>query len=289
MNKVLKYPWTTERSGKENAIAFSFLIPSLAGVALFYIIPFFTSLSYATTDRNGNFVGIENFTNLFHSEAFRLASWNTFRFMIIAIPLSIIIPLFLACLLFHLKGMGWLKTILMSPLVIPTASTAFFFQSLFMSNGFVSRLLNVNTDWLQTNHAFTIAIGLYIWKNLGFNLVLALAARANIPNEYYEWSAVEGMGKIRMFFKITLVYLVPGLFIMLVMSFINSFRIYRELYMLSGNYPHDSIYMLQHYMNNQFMWINRQNLTSSAFIITFVITAFMVAFFIIDKKYEYGE
>jgi len=277
------------RPGKENAIAFSFLIPSLAGVALFYIIPFFMSLSYATTDRSGNFVGIDNFANLFNSEAFRLAAWNTFRFMTVAIPLSIAIPLFIACLLFNLKRMGWLKTILMSPLVIPTASIAFFFQSLFTSNGFVSRLLNVNTDWLQTDHAFTIAVGLYIWKNLGFNLVLALAARANIPNEYYEWAAVEGMGKIRMFFKITVVYLVPGLFIMFVMSFINSFRIYRELYMLSGNYPHQSIYMLQHYMNNQFMWLNRQNLTTSAFVTTLAITVFMVGFFIIDKKSEFGE
>jgi len=276
-------------SKKENVIAFSFLAPSLAGVALFYIIPFFMSLNYATTDSSGNFVGASNFVNLFNSETFRLASWNTFRFMIIAIPLSIAIPLFIACLLFNLKGMAWLKTILMSPLVIPTASTAFFFQTLFASNGFVSRLLDANIDWLQTDHAFSIAVGIYIWKNLGFNLVLALAARANIPKEYYEWASVDGMGKINMFFKITLVYLVPGLFIMFVMSFINSFRIYRELYMLSGNYPHQSIYMLQHYMNNQFMWLNRQNLTTSAFVITFAITVFMVGFFIIDKKSEHGE
>jgi len=282
MSKILKIK-------RENAIAFSFLVPSLAGVALFYIIPSLMSLSYATTDRSGNFVGIANFVNLFNSEAFRLASRNTFRFMVIAIPLSIVIPLFLACLLFNLKGMGWLKTILMSPLVIPTAGTAFFFRSLFMSNGFVSRLLHVNTDWLQTNHAFTIAVGLYIWKNLGFNLVLAMAARANIPKDYYEWAAVEGMGKMRMFFKITIIYLVPGMFIMFVMSFINSFRIYRELYMLSGNYPHDSIYMLQHYMNNQFMWLNRQNLTASAFVITFAIAIFMIVFFVIDKKSEFGE
>ena len=274
---------------KENVIAFSFLVPSLVGVALFYAIPFFMSLGYATTDSGGNFVGIDNFVHLFDSEAFRLAALNTFRFMVAAIPLSIAIPLFIACLLFHLKGMGWLKTILMSPLVIPTASIAFFFQSLFMSNGFVSRLFHVNTDWLQTNHAFTIAVGLYIWKNLGFNLVLALAARANIPNEYYEWAAVEGMGKIHMFFKITVIYLVPGLFIMFVMSFINVFRIYRELYMLSGNYPHQRIYMLQHYMNNQFMWLNRQNLTTSAFVVTVAITAFMVGFFVIDKKAEFFE
>lgn len=275
--------------GSQNAIAFLFIIPSFFGVALFYIIPFFMSLEYAVTDRSGMFVGFENFTNLFASEAFRLAVWNTFRFMIIAIPLNMAIPLFIACLLFNTRGFGWLKTIFMSPLVIPTASTAFFFQSLFVSNGFVSRLLSTNVNWLQTNHAFTIAVGLFLWKNLGFNLVLALAARGNIPKDYYEWAAVEGMAHVPMFFKITVVYLIPGLFIMFVMSFINSFRIYRELYMLAGNYPHQSIYMLQHYMNNQFLWLNRQNLTASAFIITLAVSAFMIVFFVIDKKFEYVE
>jgi len=276
-------------SVKRGFAAVAFIIPSLAGVALFYVIPFFMSLSYATTDRSGNFTGVANFVALFGSEAFRLASWNTFRFMVIAIPLNIVIPLLIACLLFDLKGVNWLKIVFMSPLVIPTASTAFFFQSLFMSNGFVSRVLETNIDWLQTEHAFAIAVGLYIWKNLGFNLVLALAARANIPKDYYEWAAVEGMGKVRAFFKITLVYLVPVLFIMFVMSFINSFRIYRELYMLAGNYPHQSIYMLQHYMNNQFLWLNRQNLTTASFVITFAISAFMIAFFVLDKKFEFGE
>ena len=273
----------------ENIVALLFIVPSLAGVALFYLVPFVMSLSYATSSSSGEFVGMDNFANLFNSEAFRLASWNTFRFMAVAIPLNIALPLLIACLLFNAKGLGWLKTVFMSPLVIPTASTAFFFRSLFTSNGFVSSLLSVNTDWLQTDHAFSIAVGLYIWKNLGFNLVLALAARANIPKDYYEWAAVEGMGNKRMFFKITLVYLIPGLFIMFVMSFINSFRIYRELYMLAGNYPHQSIYMLQHYMNNQFLWLNYQNLTTAAFVITLVISLFMVAFFIFDKKSDFRE
>lgn len=270
-------------------VGFVFLVPSLIGVALFYVIPFFISIRYAITDSGGNFVGISNFSNLFASEAFRLAVWNTTRFMLVAIPLSIALPLFIACMLFSIKGVAWLKAVFMSPLVIPTASTAFFFQSLFTSNGLLSRMLGVNTDWLQTGHAFSIAVGLYIWKSFGFNLVLALAARSNIPKDYYEWAAVEGMGSVRAFFKITMVYLVPGLFIMFVMSFVNSFRIYRELYMLAGNYPHQSIYMLQHYMNNQFMWLNLQNLTTSALATTLVIAVFMIAFFAVDKRFGYGE
>lgn len=274
---------------KENRAAFLFIALSLAGVVLFFILPFALSFRYAATDSDGNFVGLNNFTNLFGSEAFRLAAGNTLKFMAVAIPLNIAIPLVITCLLFNITGNSWLKTIFMSPLVIPSACAAFFFQSLFMSNGLLSRILSVNTDWLQTDYSFAIAVAVYIWKNMGYNLVLALAGLANIPKEYYEWAAVEGMGKIRMFFKITLIYLIPALFIMFVMSFINSFKVFRELYMLAGSYPNEKIYMLQHYINNQFSALNYQNLTTAAFATTLVITAFMVVFFIIDKKSEFGE
>ena len=276
-------------SKKENAWALLFVLPSLAGVTVFFIVPFVMSLGYATTDVNGNFSGLDNFIDLFNSEAFRLAAWNTVKFMLAAIPLNIAIPLLIAMLLFKSTKSSWLKTVFMSPLVIPSACAAFFFQSLFMSNGLLSRFLSVNTDWLQTGSSFAIAVGVYLWKNMGFNLVLALAGLADIPKDYYEWAAVEGMGKVRMFFRITLVYLVPTLFIMFVMSFINSFKVYRELYMLAGNYPNENIYMLQHYMNNQFSRLNYQNLTTAAFVITFVISIFMVIFFIVDKKTEIGE
>ena len=274
---------------KENRLALLFIVPSLAGVALFFAIPFMMSLGYAATDSSGGFTGLDNFINLFGSDAFRLASGNTLKFMMSAIPLNIAIPLFIACLLFKEAGKSKLKTVFMSPLVIPSACAAFFFQSLFMSNGLLSRILGVNTDWLKTDYSFVIAVGVYVWKNMGYNLVLALAGLANIPKEYYEWASVEGMGRIKMFFRITLIYLVPALFIMFVMSFISSFKVYRELYMLAGSYPNEKIYMLQHYMNNQFASLNYQNLTTAAFVITFVIAVFMIIFFTIDKKSEFGE
>jgi multiple sugar transport system permease protein len=124
---------------------------------------------------------------------------------------------------------------------------------------------------------------------MGYNLVLALAGLSNIPKEYYEWSEGEGMGRIRSFFKITLVYMIPALFIMFVMSFISSFKVYRELYMLAGNYPDRNIYMLQHYMNNQFEQLNYQNLTAAAFVITAAVALLCVLFFVLDRKLNFRE
>lgn len=276
---------------KENRIALIFLLPSVIGILIFFILPFVFSIKFAITDDTigGSFVGLQNFQNLFSSEPFRLAIKNTLSFMAISIPLNIIIPLLIGCLLNSITKNKVLGAIFMSPLVIPSACIAFLFQSLFASNGFVSHMLENNMNWLQTDKSFLIAIFIYLWKSMGYNLVLVMAGLANIPKDYYEWASVEGMGKTRQFFEITITYLIPSLFIVLVMSFINSFKVFREIYMLSGNYPNENIYMLQHYMNNQFASLNYQNLTTASIIIATVITIFVIIFFIIDKKSEFGE
>lgn len=273
----------------ESRGALWFLVPSLLGVAVFFVLPFFRSFGYAVTDVEGRFVGLSNFASLFQNAAFRLAAANTVKFMAVAIPLGIFIPLVLGVMLFRLKGAAWLKTVFLSPLVIPAACAAFFFQTLFQSNGLVSSLLGSSRDWLQTDASFAIAVGVYLWKNMGYNLVLILAGLANIPKEYYECASVEGMGEGRMFFQITLVYMIPTLFIVFVMSFINSFKVFRELYMLSGSYPHEKLYLLQHYMNNQFDKLDYQNLTAASFTMTALIALLVIAFFRLDRKADLEE
>ena len=276
---------------KDNKISLLFLLPSVIGQLIFYICPFVFSIKYAMTDStiDGSFVGLRNFQILFASEPFRLSIKNTLSFMAISIPLNIIIPLLVGCLLNSITKNKALGAIFMSPLVIPSACIAFLFQSVFASNGLVSHIFGKNMNWLQTDKAFMIAVLIYIWKNMGYNLVLIMAGLANIPKDYYEWASTEGMGKTRLFFEITITYLIPSLFLVLVMSFINSFKVFREIYMLSGNYPNENIYMLQHYMNNQFTSLNYQNLTTASIVITAVITILVIIFFVIDKKSEFGE
>lgn len=264
----------------------AFLFPSLAGFLLFYIIPVIFSMKYALTDNpvNGGFVGLENFKNLLNSEPFLLAVKNTLKFIVVSLPLNMAIPLLLGLLLEKLDNRRWLTTIFMSPLVIPSASIAFLFQSFFSTNGLLSYITGENVNWIQTNSSFVIATFIYIWKNMGYNLVLYLAGLADIPPDYYEWASMEGMGRVQFLFQIKLHCLAPTLFIVFVMSFINSFKVYRELYMLAGNYPNSSIYMLQHYMSNQFSRLSYQNLTAASFLVTGVISVAVILFYVADKK-----
>ena len=105
----------------------------------------------------------------------------------------------------------------------------------------------------EDRSARNVIIVVYLWKNIGYNVILFLAGLQRIPQDYYETAQIEGAGRLRQFGSITLVYLTPTMFLVVIMSIINSFKVFRETYLIAGDYPHDSIYMMQHYMNNMFV------------------------------------
>ena len=264
-------------------------LPSLVGLLGFYVIPFVLSISLAVVDNSvlWNFVWMQNFKEVLSSGAFQTALKNTGIFMALCVPLNMVMPLFIALLLNSTKS---LKTsfgvIALIPLVIPTGSTVHFWQSLFGLNGLINSLLFPDNpvNWLNTNYARWIIVFIFIWKNAGYNMVLFLAGLTSIPKEYYECASLEGAGSMRRFFMITLVYLTPTAFLVLVMSIINSFKSFKEIYLLSGEYPHSSIYMLQHYMNNQFGASNYQKLASASYILSIFIIAMVLGLFLGQNK-----
>lgn len=264
-------------------------LPSLVGLLGFYVIPFVLSISLAVVDNSvlWNFVWMQNFKEVLSSGAFQTALKNTGIFMALCVPLNMVMPLFIALLLNSTKS---LKTsfgvIALIPLVIPTGSTVHFWQSMFGLNGLINSLLFPDNpvNWLNTDYARWIIVFIFIWKNAGYNMVLFLAGLTSIPKEYYECASLEGAGSMRRFFMITLVYLTPTAFLVLVMSIINSFKSFKEIYLLSGEYPHSSIYMLQHYMNNQFGASNYQKLASASYILSIFIVAMVLGLFLGQNK-----
>lgn len=126
---------------------------------------------------------------------------------------------------------------------------------------------------------------LFLWKNLGYNMILFLAALNNIPNDILEVARVEGAGPIRQFFSIKLRYLSSTILFVAIMSLINSFKIFREVYLLSGDVPYESLYMLQHYMNNTFASLDYQKLSAAAIIMAIVMVLIIGVLFFADDKY----
>jgi multiple sugar transport system permease protein len=270
---------------KEALAGLAFAFPSLAGFALFFVIPFFLSLYYCFTEGIGamRFVGFKNFQSLFQSSSFLLALKNTLRFTAFCIPLIFIVSLGFALLLnTKIKGLPFFRSIFILPLVIPVASVVLVWQIVFHDRGFLNMLMAIwgipSMDWLNSEGALTVLIMLYIWKNCGYNMILLLAGLNNIPREYYESARIDGAGPFLCFRKITLPHLAPTGFFVVVISIINSFKVFRESYQLAGNYPHKSIYMLQNFINNNFQNLSLQRLSASAFLMLIIIG--LIVFFL---------
>ncbi len=272
-------------------LAVFFILPGLIGFILFYIWPFFTSLGYAFVDRpiDGKFVGFNNFIDLFHNKPYLMGLKNTFIFIGLCVPLNMILSLAVAIMIkktFRHKKLFTL--VFLIPLVIPSGSMVFFWKMFFDYNGYLNHLLELigikHINWLETSLARFVIVLIFIWKNLGYNIILFLSGLSAIPKEYYEAAKVDGAGSVQEFLGITLINLTPTFILVIIMSVINSFKVFKEIYLITGSYPHESIYMLQHFMNNMFNSLDYQKLTTATCVLVFVISLLTQFLFRLEKK-----
>ena len=269
------------------------LAPSFIGVAMFYIVPFFVIVYYSMIDNpiQGNFVFLDNYRTLIQNFAFQTAARNTLRFSVIAVPLAVILALALALLLeARIPLKSHFRTFFLSPLMVPVASIVLIWRVLFHFDGAVNEFLVMfdwwtRIDWLQSDHNQLVVVILFLWKNLGYNMILFMAALSNIPRELLEVADVEGAGPFYKLFAVKLRYLSPTMLFVTILSLINSFKVFREVYLLTGAYPYGGLYMLQHFMNNIFRSLDYQRLASAAVIMAIAMVIIIAVLFIIENRY----
>lgn len=258
----------TEIQRKVRGLAF--VIPSLAGVMAFYVIPYLDVVRRAFAGTvTGEFVGLSNFQQVLGNPAFRLAAWNTARMMSVSVPILVVFSLILAVPLQKgVRGGRWIRSGLLVPMAIPVASVVLLWQCIFAEQGFLNGCLNLfgiqGNDWMKTGYAFGILVFSYVWKNLGYSVILWIAALDGISPEIYEAARIDGAGERVIFFQITVPNLFSALFTITVLSLINSFKVFREAYLVAGDYPDESIYMLQHLFNNWYRNLDVEKMAAGA-------------------------
>ena len=263
-----------------------FLSPSLLGVAVFFIVPFGVVVYYSVIDGVGshNFVFLDNFIKLFDNSAFLLAAKNTLTLSAWAVPLAVVLSMGRALMLeCRIPLKSQFRTFFLSPMMVPVASVVLIWQVLFNFNGTVNEFLMLfgadKIDWLQSEHSQAVVIILFLWKNLGYFMILFMAGLANIPKELLEVADVEGASEAYKFFAIKLRYLSPTVLFVTILSLINSFKVFREVYLLTGDYPYETLYMLQHFMNNTFKSLDYQKLSAAAVVMALVMVLLIALLF----------
>ena len=256
-----------------------FLTPSLLTVSVLVLVPFGDVLRRSFfSAMGGEFVGLKNYLDIIQNGAFQLAAGNTAKFTLICIPILLAFSLLLALLVDAFKEQhGVFKTSFLIPMSIPVASVVLLWKVVFHENGLLNRLLQSmgweTISWLDSGWAMAVLMIIYIWKNAGYDMVLWLSGITAISPALYEAASLDGAGALRRFFRITLPNLMPTLFTVTVLSLLNSFKVFREAYLIAGSYPYESIYMLQHVFNNWFTKLDVDKMCTGAVLMALVVIA----------------
>lgn len=287
----MKKRWNSlnERT-RERLRDLAFISPSLIGMAVFFIVPFFVVVYYSLINNpiQKEFVFLDNFISLVKNTAFQTAAKHTAVFSAVAVPLSVVLSYLLAQMLeARIPLKSQFRSFFLSPLMVPVASVVLIWQVLFSRQGTINGLLAVfgvdKIDWLQSEYAMVVVILLFLWKNLGYFMILFMAALNNIPRELIEVAELEGAGAWLKFKHITVRYLSPTILFVTILALINSFKVFREVYLLTGDYP-ASLYMLQHFMNNTFKSLDFQKLSAAAIIMALVMVVIIALLFIFEDR-----
>ena len=279
------------RPDPEARAAVLFLLPSLAGTAVFVLLPFAETVRRSFFDTLGrNFVGLANYRSVLGNSAFRLAAKNTARFVCTCVPLLLAVSLLLALGVravarrrdgSETRRGRLFRTSFLLPMAIPVASIVVLWQALFAQNGLVNGALAAlgaqPVDFMGTGAAFWVLVLTYVWKNAGYDMILWLAGLDGIGADLYEAASVDGANAWQKFWQITLPNLRPTFGMVGVLSVLNSFKAFREAFLVGGNYPDESMYLLQHLFNNWFLSLDLPRLTAAAVLMAAAIGALVLA------------
>ena len=276
--------------GKERLFSDLCLVPSVLGVLIFFIVPFGIVIYYSLIGNANSkeFVGLANYTKLLHNDAFISAAKNTAMFSLTAVPLAVILPMGLAALLERdIPCRSLLRTLFLSPLMVPSASVVLVWQVLFHNHGTINQFIEnfggKGIDWMNSGQGQIVIVMMFLWKNMGYNMILFMSALCGIPKDIIEVADLEGAGRLYKFIHIKLRYLSPTILFVLILSLINSFKVFREVYLLTGEHPLEKLYMLQHFMNNTFNNFDYQKLSAAAVLFA-VVMAVIIAILLIAEN-----
>ena len=272
-----------------------FLLPGLAGLLLFYVAPFFGGIWYSLTDGSfeNTFVGFKNYTTVWQNPMFQLGLKNTLELSLICAPLLFLLSFVISVVVNRMRPAGSVfRNTALLPYLMPSSAVLIIWLLWFDYGGPVNHLITLlggsRIEWLQGASLRFPVVLLFLWKNMGFCIVIFLAALQAIPASLYEYATLEGASFPRQAFKITLPLIVPSAFLVFILCWVNAFRIFKEVYFIGGAYPDEPIYTLQNYMNNMYSKLNYQNVTTAAYSFAVIVFVLFGLLFWLQSRAQRG-
>lgn len=286
-----------QRSWRTARTAMLFIAPSLLGLLLFTLGPLLASLGISFTNwdlqTQPQFIGLGNYIELFNSPDVRSALGHTLLYIVIYLPCVLVLGLGIALLLNRpLRGLQFYRTAFFMPVVSSWVAVSLMWKWLLNpSFGFVNYVLGLlhlpqPGWWADPTWALPSIILASIWKDLGFVMVFLLAGLQNIGPQYYEAARIDGAGAWRRFLSITLPLLSPTVFFVIVISLINSFQVFDQVWVMTNGGPGDSsTVIVQQIVDNAFNYSRMGYASALSWVLFAIIFTITAVQFVVQRRW----
>ena len=277
--------------GGEGRWALLFLAPTLIGLAVLSAGPVLATLAISVTKwdllQAPQFVGVDNFVQLASDDRFLKALRNTAFYTLVSVPLGMLISLFLALALNQtIRGIAWIRTAYFLPVVTSTIAVALVWQWIYspdagLLNQFIGLFGIPAQKWLSDpTLAMPSIVAMSIWQGLGTSIIIFLAGLQSIPTELLDAASVDGAGRWARFRNIVLPLLTPSIFFTGVLSLIDSFQVFDQVFVLSRPRPTDATITVVYFIyENGFKFFKMGYATAASWILFLIVAAFTTIYF----------
>ena len=292
--------WSKKNKIKEALWGYLLISPNFLIILLFTIIPVFFSFYMSLTDWNilsaPSFIGLENYQDIFKDALAKETFLNTFYFTVVSVPINVIFTLILAIFLNQkIKGITFFRTAFYLPVISASVAVSLMFMWILANNGLLNQMLeSIGLEpvrWLTNRKiALNSVIGVTIWKGLGFNMIIFLAALQDIPKELLEAAAIDGANRIQQYLKITIPLISPIIFFVTITGVIGSFQSFDLVYNMTKGGPGHATTVIGYYIWKQaFDYMHMGYGAALAYIVFIAILILTIIQWVLRKRWVYSE
>lgn len=276
-----------------------FLLPAFVVLLVFFFIPFFQTIYFSFLDYGKDIyaptlVGLENYKQLFHSAVFYKVMFNTFLYLVIAVPVLAIVPLFIAILINQkLRFLTLYKILIYLPVIVSIVVAAIAFKWLYAQTGILNYFLEVigfhSIGWLtDTRFSLISVIIVTIWKGIGYYMMIYLAALMSVPNELYEACDIDGASFLRKHLTVTVPHIMPTIALVTTISSISAMKVFAEIYVMTKGGPLNSSKTIVYYIYERaFENLDLGYASALAVVLLVVVMAFSLINILFFEKNKY--
>ncbi len=278
-----------------------FLLPALAVLIVFFFIPFFQTFGlsffdYSSSIYNPTFNGVDNYVKLFKEPIFYKVMFNTFMYLVIAVPFLVTFPLFLAILINQkIRGVTLYKILLYLPVIVSIVVAAIAFKWLYAGQGILNYILTlfhiqpigwlVDTKWAL----FSVAV-VTIWKGIGYYMMIYLASLMSVPQDLYEACDIDGANFLTKHLTVTIPHIMPTIALVSTISTISAMKVFAEIYVMTKGGPLNSTKTIVYYIYERaFENLDLGYASALAVVLLVVVMAFSLINILCFEKNKYGD